>query len=77
MCLRLTLRRTDRRSNHEKPCNVPIERVAAEVRVGMSQASVMPVSGLVALLGRLFDGLDPIFALSEGAWIYCSNGCCT
>jgi hypothetical protein len=57
----------------EGPCDVP----KAEARAKISQASLIPVSALVALLQHMFVFLPTDFALSDGAWIYCSNGCCT
>jgi hypothetical protein len=58
----------------EGPCDVP----KAEARAKISQASLIPVSALIALLQHMFVFLQLTdFALSDGAWIYCSNGCCT
>jgi hypothetical protein len=56
----------------EGACDVPTTEISAR----MSQASLVPISALVSLLGHAFAFLQG-FALTDGAWIYCNNGCCT
>jgi len=56
----------------EGPCDYPIPEANPKV----SQASLMPTSAFVALVNHAFAFLQA-YALDDGGWIYCNNGCCT
>jgi hypothetical protein len=56
----------------EGACDVPIPEPSPKV----SQASLVSSSVVIALLKHAFAFLQA-FALTDGGWISCSNGCCT